>query len=211
MRIALLATVSCLTAALTAADAPGGKPGPPPFELIPRIERAPEMGELTCYDLQTARGRFTFLPPGGWKADLRRDEQRLILRAPDYTAQIEIRMAPANPALAPKPNPDALRPQVLDRFPSGRLLEQFTCYTDCAAGLAFDVEWRVSPNVRSTSRLAFVPCRGGTWEFCLTTTPEHWLRHQATLGALLTSFHEHDPEHSASENTTPPPAPGDKS
>ena len=159
-----------------------------PFSLTTRTESPPETGEITCCDVSSPLGKFTFMAPRGWRVKVVGAADRLCLTSPDFTANLEIGFTAGSPNSTPKASTEVLRPQVLERFPGAAILEEFTCYTASESGLGFVLSWKLGKDARCMARIAFVPCPGGMIEFCLTTSPDRYPDCQPSFGTLLTSF-----------------------
>ncbi|MBI5385761.1 MAG: hypothetical protein HZA90_13865 [Verrucomicrobia bacterium] len=186
----LLASVVCCCLQLPPLAAPAATAEAipkPALEISTRVERPPETGELLCCDARTPQHHHTFILPATWRIEPDAARQRLVLRAPDYSANIEIRFAASSPALVPQMKPEALRKQALDRFVGAVLVEESACYSSQVEGRAFDVEWSPIAAIRNESRLAFLPAGDGI-ELCLTTARERFKDFLGEFGALLTSF-----------------------
>lgn len=158
------------------------------FAVSTRTETPPETGTITCCDVTSAQGRFTFVVPTRWRLETDGPGRKLLLYAPDNATSLEIAFAPMNPALSPETSTNLLRQQISARLPNATFLEDFPCYTASMTGLGFDVRWKPRPSVDSAARFAFVSCPRGALEFCLITTPERMPAGQAAFGAVLTSF-----------------------
>jgi len=160
------------------------------FQLKSRITYPPEMGEVRCYDITSSLGQFTFRPPADWWLEVKAKACQFTLHSPKDDAHVEVRLAGVNSALSPKPDHDALRRQVLERYRGARVIEQFPVFTSVSQGQAFAMVWNPAKGVRTAIRLALVPCPGGTLEFCLTAAPDAIESHRHVFSALLTSFCE---------------------
>jgi hypothetical protein len=161
------------------------------FDVATRVESPPETAPITCYDVTSPLGAFTFVAPRGWRVEVDPIGQRLRFHARDESAHLEIAFCSAP---APRTGPlstNALRQQVLGRFPQANILDQFPCYTASQSGLGCDVDWKPGPSLRAKTRFALVPCSGGTLEFSLTSSPEGFPNFQPVFGSLLTSFSRH--------------------
>ena len=167
--------------------------GPPPgqfLELRTRVEHPPEMGELLCCDVASPLGKFTFVPPTGWRMQVNSSAQKLFLQARDGSAHLEVGFVRENPGAPAPTSTNALRQEVLARFLDANILDQYPCYTASLSGLTFDFQWKPAKEVHMAGRIAFVPCPQGKLEFCLTTSLDKFSVHQPVFGALLTSFAE---------------------
>jgi hypothetical protein len=162
--------------------------GAGPIEIETRVEHPPETGEITCCDVNSCLGQFTFVQPAGWRFKADKSNTRLVLQAPDFTANLEIVFVLGNPSPGGRVSLETLRQQVGQRFAEAVILEEFTCYTGSHEGLGCDLTWKPSKAFRAMARIAFVPSPGGMLEFCLTTSPDKFADCQPVFGALLTSF-----------------------
>ena len=156
--------------------------------MVTRVERPPETGEITCCDVTSSLGQFTFVLPAGWRVKGDNSGTKLVLRAPEYDANLEIVFAQGGPEPAGRMSLNLLRQQVEERFAGAVILEEFACPTGFREGLGCDLTWKPSKSFRAVARLAFVSCPGGRLEFCLTTSPDKFKDYQPVFGAFLTSF-----------------------
>jgi hypothetical protein len=162
--------------------------GAGPIDIETRVEHPPETGEITCCDVSSCLGQFTFVQPAGWRVKADKSTTRLVLQAPDFAANLEIVFAVGNPSPGGRVSLEMLRQQIAQRYAEAVILEEFTCYTGSHEGLGCDLSWKPSKAFRAMARIAFVPCPGGMLEFCLTTSPDKFADCQPVFGALLTSF-----------------------
>ncbi|MCX6903839.1 MAG: hypothetical protein NTW03_10270 [Verrucomicrobia bacterium] len=160
----------------------------PALQVRTRVERPPETGEITCCEVTSLLGRFTFVLPPGWRPQLDQSAGRLILHAPGFGAYVEMGFVKTNPReVSPRSTNDLIR-LILARFPKAVIREHFVCYTASYAGEGFEFGWKPSREVRAVTRFAWVPCPGGILELSLTSSTGKLGPVQPVFGALLTSF-----------------------
>jgi hypothetical protein len=158
------------------------------FRLYMRPLLIPERGTVTSYMLQTAQGRFSFLPPLNWAVKERPASKEVVMMARDLITSIRFRVVET----APEPTTEARvarwRQAASEAYPDARITAEFPCYTSKVAGTALDLE-RVGPNkTKIFTRLAFVPLADGRVEFELTTTSSELGDTRLAFGNFLTSF-----------------------
>jgi hypothetical protein len=76
---------------------------------------------------------------------------------------------------------------IADRFPDSTILEEFTSYANNSQGPTFDISFRAPPNQMCT-RIFFLRFSGGSVEFAVTSSAEHFKNHQLTFGHFLNSI-----------------------
>lgn len=175
-----------VTASLFAAEAP--------FETTIRSEQTLESGVVHFCELRSGKHSYAFVPPAGWRMKVDRLQRSVTFENSDFSARIELRYTASNPVQNNGVSEEALKKQVLDRFPAGQIVEQFACHTSVGSGQTFDVHWAPSARVRSGARVAVVTAAGEVVEFCLIAARDRIKEHVPFLDAMLTSFRALTPE-----------------
>jgi hypothetical protein len=163
--------------------------GGEPLSVRRRVANQPEMGNVAWCDVRSGLGDYTFLPPSGWDIHARPDQCRLYLVPSNSFVRIEVRFMPPASSPAVAGSTEALREQLQQDYPGLVILDQFNLYTGAAPATAFDLEWKLSKDVRMARRVVFLPAAGGRIEFHLHARPEAIADSYHLFGALLTSFH----------------------
>ena len=158
------------------------------FQLIPGFEEIAERGRVPSYIILTESNRFSFLPPPGWNVSQNASERKITLVSKDLGASISFSIMPADAAAGKTLAVEALRDQMLVRFPDAKIVRDFPCFSGGNAGQAFDLERLISKKSPISMRVAIVPFPGGKLEFSLTTASQNFPKHHRTFGILLSSF-----------------------
>jgi hypothetical protein len=157
------------------------------FYLTRRMVEVPEAGRVTNAVLSSSRHELDFLPPQGWKENFDTNNLQLTWTSRDYASLLRLKISPTWPM--PEIKPDALREAAQARHPKARIVEQFTCYTAAGPGIAFDLEETADGQIRTSTRLAFVPYEAGLAEFTFVTPADQFPKGQQLFGQFLNSFH----------------------
>jgi CheY-like chemotaxis protein len=166
----------------------GGLASAQPLQATVHTESPPETGQITCCDVSSSLGRFTFVVPRGWKAKVETGASRLRLTSSDFMAEIEIGFLQEPNSSSEPVSTNSVRRQVLARFPRAAITAELPCYTAFATGAGCDFVWELSKGVRAAGRLVFISCPGGRLEFLLTSAPGNLAGCQPVMSGLLTSF-----------------------
>ncbi len=158
------------------------------FRLFSTGVTIPERGMVTGYTLISGEYKFSFLPPPKWNVEGNAEKKTVFLTGQDLGTVLRFRVVTRKSDEEPKTKVEQLRAVVTERFPQGRIIHEFECFTGGRKGNAFDLETTVSTNAVVATRLAFVPFDGGTVEFELTTQPQKLEQYHFTFNCLLTSF-----------------------
>jgi len=158
----------------------------------------PEIGLVSSCLLSTERSSYTFLPPNGWRIETDPQEKRINMTSADKTI-LTIRLLDDGGEPASARSADVLRGLASSRYPEGRIVEEFACYTEGASGKAFDVEFKSSVGTKMKSRLVFVWVGGQTIEFLLTAQSNRFQGDSMTLSSLLATFQVSRPEDRTSQ------------
>ncbi|MEO8426226.1 MAG: hypothetical protein ABI651_03855 [Verrucomicrobiota bacterium] len=162
------------------------------FQLTTRSQILQEGGTLTSYVVLSRQNGFRFLPPHGWKLVVDETENKIILAPPDLSARISFTVFWQKEARALPVESEVLRSKVLGRFPEATISEE-PCYANDQKGIAFDLKYSPANDVNLSTRLAFIPFRGGIVEFNLTSKTTDFVKHHLTFGQLLNSFQVEPP------------------
>ncbi len=157
------------------------------FRTFAEPAEIPERGTVLSQVVLAEGHKFTFLPPSGWALESNADEKSLTLTAHDLGAFIRLQIIAQKPGVAVEKK-EQWPQKVRDRFPEGKIVQEFTCYTGGSPGIAFDVERTFENKSKLATRLAFVPFPKGTVEFQLTAAPEKIRRYHFVLNCLFTSL-----------------------
>ncbi len=157
------------------------------FELSVTKRVLPEMGTVTRCLLSTEKGTYGFMPPHSWRIEVDSGEKRVNMTSQDSTL-ITIRSLDDAAGSGGSKSAEWMRDLVMNRYPDGKIVEDFACFTEGAAGRAFDIELNTSIGTKLLSRLVFVPINGETIEFHLTAHTSTFRSDAVTLSSLLTSF-----------------------
>lgn len=157
------------------------------FQLTTRSQVLQEGGTLTSYVVLSRQNGFRFLPPHGWKLVVDESENKITLAPPDLSARISFTVSWQKEANTAPVAADVLRSKVLGRFPEATMIEE-PCYANEQKGIAFDLSYSPANDVNLSTRLAFIPFRGGIVEFNLTSKTTDFAKHHLTFGQLLNSF-----------------------
>jgi hypothetical protein len=116
--------------------------------------------------------RFSFLPPSGWNAHSTASEKTIKLVRPESGALITVRIIEDKSDPAVELTNETLRPILLSRYPSAKIVEELSASALGQSAPAFELESRTSNNARQRTRVAFVPFPGGYLECALTAATE---------------------------------------
>lgn len=148
----------------------------------------PERGTVTSYVLQTAQGRFSFLPPLNWAVKEKAATKEVVMMARNLITSIRFKIIQDTPEATMEARVARWRQTMSETYPDGRVTAEFPCYTSKVAGVAMDLE-RMAPNkTKVFTRLAFIPLADGRVEFELTTTSGELADTHVAFGNFLTSF-----------------------
>jgi len=157
------------------------------FQLTTRSQVLQEGGTLTSYVVLSRHNGFRFLPPHGWKLVIDEGESKITLAPTDLCARISFTVFWQKEASTAPVAADVLRSNVLGRFPEATMSEE-PCYANEQKGIAFDLSYSRANDVNLSTRLAFIPFRGGTIEFNLTSKTTDFTKYHLIFGQLLNSF-----------------------
>jgi hypothetical protein len=158
------------------------------FQLYPERMNAPEAGDFTINRLLTERQMFSFFQLPDWELRREGTNRSLLFTAADLSAGIRIRLTEGTNASVAALEPAQWRQEVLARIPDSRLVQEFPCYADGRAGVAFDLVREAQHSTQAVFRVALVPYPGGLAEFELRTTTNYMVRARRALGVLMSSF-----------------------
>ena len=154
------------------------------FEFRRSTERIEEVGTVVVCVLEDARGSYVFRPPFNWEASF--DEQsRVVTLAPkkDAKSWITLRIA------ASTNSPGAgVRAYAQSAFPGAQIEEQFTMHTASQEAKAVDFRDASAGTIPLKRRLALVGSPSGTFEFLLSSRPDHFTPGEQSFNQMLGSF-----------------------
>ena len=176
-----------LTLALAVVLAPAGRSAEE-FRLAPRFMEIPERGPVPAYTLITPAARYAFLPPEGWKIRTEPEEKRVTITPLDWSVMISFKIHSEPLSQLIGETPEQRRSKVLQNFPGGKIINEFTAYTSGGQGPAFDVEGFVRNKKPMAARVAYITVAGSTIEFSLQASREKFSSQLFAFGNLLTSF-----------------------
>jgi hypothetical protein len=154
------------------------------FRLVSQPLWIPERGEVASYVLLAGSNRFSFLPPAAWRISGNAEKREVILLSHDQIVSISFRIVGKG-----KQDVDRWREEVVRRYPSATMVNEFICYTRDGHGICFEFQRTASKKSKLSTRLAFVPFSDGTVEFLLTAPNEKSEEYSFAFANFLTSFH----------------------
>ncbi|MBC8001005.1 MAG: hypothetical protein H7X97_00335 [Opitutaceae bacterium] len=159
------------------------------FHLYQRRVSAGESGEVMVNIWQVGTNQFYFLPLPGWQVQGDESAVTLTIRSPDQGACIVWRMLndpPGSTNVVAMTND--FRPVILERYPEGEILSEFTCHVAGGRGRAWDIRRVIPQRAVLQTRFLRVQQPAGLMEFEMTTMVQKFPEHEVTFRALLSSI-----------------------
>lgn len=194
LRVVLAGFLLALPLGLSAGDSGAketreNKPAEPaPLEARFYQEKAPLAGEITRAILVAQSNQFSMVLPADFRAEVDSSRKRLTLTATDFSCAITLQVHEWAFEGKADLRPDTLRPDVLARFPDGRVTDDFSATIESQSGPGFEVQWATSQGMKMITRVAFVPCSGGHLEVCLQGPSQRVTERGFLLNHLLLSL-----------------------
>ncbi len=167
-----LLSLLCLLPGSASAQAPAAT-NAPDFQLATTRHNLEGLGHYFRAVATVGTNRFAFIVPKGYS--MRLDEVNRQLRAVEHEdkCSITIRLLGTSTNLVDQASgtlkPEGIRALVFDRFPTGRITEEFALGAAGRTGPAFDLTWKNGAGLKLQSRLAFILTPAGILEFHLMT------------------------------------------
>ena len=161
------------------------------FELRTQEEPATEStNPFTRYILRTDWASFELLPPYLWTHQLLTAEQTLVLMAKDASASIKLKLVEAESGKVPALDTESLRRKTGDAFPGATVVGEYRYCWQGLYGPCFDLAHsRTGTGTgRLSSRVVFLPFRGGYAEFMLTAPSDQFDKQVRGLSRVVDSF-----------------------
>ena len=158
------------------------------FQLTMRPLMIPERGEVPSCVITMETNEVVFVPPPEWQVRAVPQEKTVNLSDPQGRAKIGLKFIREPAGKRPELKLETLRQQVHDRYPQGKVIEEFPCYSPSGAGQAFDVERLQSGRLPLISRLGFIPLPGYMLEFEATSVTNQFKQWHYTFSGILTSL-----------------------
>jgi hypothetical protein len=159
------------------------------FEL--RIQEEPgteSTNPFTRYILRTDQASFELLPPYLWTHQLLTSEQTLVLMAKDASASIKLKLVEGESGKVPELDAESLRRKTCDAFPGATVVGENRYYWQGLYGPSFDLTHSRTGTGRLSSRIIFLPFRGGYAEFILTAASDKFDQQVRGLSTVVDSF-----------------------
>jgi hypothetical protein len=143
---------------------------------------------ISTFVIAADTSQFSFLPPLGWNAQSNASEKTIKLVRPERGALITVRIIEDRIDPAVELTKETLRPILLSRYPSAKIVEELSASALGQSAPAFELDSRTSNNARQRIRVAFVPFPGGHLECALTASHDKTSREHHDFNQLLLSL-----------------------
>jgi hypothetical protein len=184
------AALAALAAAqfIPPAPAQAEEAAPERFRLTRTTTKIPERGAVALLVLETARDRFSFMPPAGWSARLDGAARKVTFDAQRGLALVTVHLS-TNPAVVAWDG-DALpsRDHVASRWPGSTVTEEFAQPAGLGLGRAFVLRATSTRNDPWITRVVVVPMRHGVLELALSAPASEFNRHVHGFGNLVNTM-----------------------
>jgi hypothetical protein len=159
------------------------------LELRTQEEPATEStNPFTRYILRTDWASFELRPPYLWTHQLLTAEQTLVLTAKDASASIRLKLVEGESGKVPALDTESLRRQTGDAFPGATVVGEYRYCWQGLYGPCFDLAHSRTGPGRLSSRLVFLPFRGGYAEFMMTAASDQFDKQVRDLSRVVDSF-----------------------
>jgi hypothetical protein len=159
------------------------------LELRTQEEPATEStNPFTRYLLRTDWGSFELLPPYLWTHQLLTAEQTVVLTAQDASASIRLKLVEGESGKVPALDTESLRRKTCDAYPGATVVGESRYCWQGLYGPCFDFAHSRTGPGRLSSRVVFLPFRGGYAEFMLTAASDQFDKQVRDLSRVVDSF-----------------------
>ncbi|MEW6305448.1 MAG: hypothetical protein AB1705_18380 [Verrucomicrobiota bacterium] len=198
----ILRLLFCLTLCLNTAHAAETPSAPPPatstaeasptnavpkFQVTTAKDTSPTGGEINRGIIVARKHQFSFVLPPAFLAQTEASQQKLMLVSRDKEGFISAHIHETD-SPAPELKPEALRSHVLEKFPNGRIVDEFAANLESLSGPAFAVQWRSPSGLVLMAIVARVPYQGGYLEFNVSAPVQRAEEFRNAWFSLLLSF-----------------------
>lgn len=161
--------------------------------------------------ISSRTNRFSFIIPPGFKTGKTDAGRKIVLLHPGQPGHLEIVIHEGNQGIVGAQSADSSGPGlevsekltahyrkiVTQRFPEGKIVDEFVASTGELAGPAFEIRWINDLQQSMVTRLAFVPFDGGVIEFTQQADASDIKNLATPFNSLLLTFR-------AGSGNTPP-------
>ncbi|MEN9574861.1 MAG: hypothetical protein RL514_2716 [Verrucomicrobiota bacterium] len=177
---------------LAVAAQPATTNGPADFQLTTTRHELEGVGHYFRAVAKVGTNQFAFIVPKGYF--IRLDEVNRSLRAveKDDRCSITVRFLPPSTNGVDKATgnlqAEVFRASLLQRYPTGRIIEELSLSAGGRSGPAFDFTWLTDSGFKLQNRIVFILMSSGVVEFNLLTSATDKEEFNHALNSLMLTF-----------------------
>lgn len=158
---------------------------PAALKVEVRVDGGPGVLPARRAYLTAGTNRFAFLLPTNFRLNST-DATQVQLVTADYGCTLTVGLLPNSSPQ--RLTPAAGRELLQTRFPSPQIEAESTLAAAGQSGPAFDLRRAGPGGITQAARVAYIPSRAGTLEFCLSTSPEKLSQMLGDLRFVMLTF-----------------------
>lgn len=157
------------------------------FRLRPTTRNIPERGKVPSMTFLAEGGRYSFIPPAGWRAGSKPSEKRLVLQSRHFEATMELRFLARESRPAGTLSPEVLRRMLAARYEAMVPLKEYDWTSSLGEAYGFELEIHAHGHQHALRRSIFIEGENHWLEFSITGRPDKFAENQRAFEMWMAS------------------------